>query len=60
MKRIEELEDEILEHSASLSEVSKQLAIAKSDADNYKKSALVKQKEINDIKDTFNIDSQVR
>ena len=60
MKRIEELEDEILEHSASLNEVSKQLAIAKSDADNYKKSALVKQKEINDIKDTFNIDSQVR
>ena len=41
------------------SEVSKQLAIAKSDAENYKKSAIIKQKEIDALKETFNMDSQV-
>ena len=41
------------------SEVSQQLAIAKSDAENYKKSAIIKQKEINTLKETFNMDSQV-
>ena len=59
MQRIEELEDEVLEMQSSLSEVSKQLAIAKSDAENYKKSAKTKQKEIDTIKETFNMDSQV-
>ena len=41
------------------SEVSQQLAIAKSDAENYKKSAIIKQKEIDALKETFNMDSQV-
>ena len=59
MERIEDLEDEVLEMQSSISEVSKQLAIAKSDAENYKKSAIIKQKEINTLKETFNMDSQV-
>ena len=59
MKRIEELEEDVIELQSSLSEVSKQLAIAKSDVENYKKSAMAKQREINDIRDSFNVDSQV-
>ena len=59
MNRIEELEDEVIELQSSLNEVSKQLAITRSDAENYKKSALTKQREMNDIRDTFNMDSQV-
>lgn len=60
MQRIAELEDDVIELQTSMSEVSKQLAIAKSDADNYKKSAMAKQKEINDMRETFNMDSQLR
>ena len=59
MQRIEELEDDVLEMQSSLGEVSKQLAIAKSDAENYKKSANTKQKEINTLRETFNMDTQV-
>ena len=52
MQRIAELEDEVIDLQTSLGEVSKQLAIAQSDAENYKKSALVKQKEVNELKET--------
>ena len=52
MQRIAELEDEVIDLQSSLGEVSKQLAIAQSDAENYKKSALVKQKEVNELKET--------
>merc|ERR1740129_1974111 len=45
---------------SSISEVSQQLAIAKSDAENYKKSAIIKQKEIDALKETFNMDSQLQ
>ena len=53
VQRIAELEDEVLELQSSLNEVSKQLAIAQNDAENYKKSVMNKQKEINDMKDTM-------
>ena len=55
MQRIAELEDEVIDLQSSLGEVSKQLAIAQSDAENYKKSALIKQKEVNELKETMTI-----
>jgi chromosome segregation ATPase len=57
--KIEELEDDIHELQTSLQETSTKLAIAKGDSDTYKRSANTKQKELDELKDTFNVNSQV-
>lgn len=60
MQRIEELEDDVQELQSSLSEVSRQLAEERSNAESYKKSATAMQKEIDHLRETYNIDSQVQ
>ena len=58
--RIEELEDEILDLQTSLQEVSKEMAVAKSEATNYKSALNAKKKELDSIKESLTMDSQVK
>ena len=58
--RIEELEDEVHDLQTSLQELSKDLAVTRSDASNYKSLLEVKQKELETVKDSLTMDSQVR
>ena len=58
--RIEELEDEVHDLQTSLQELSKDLAVTRSDANNYKTLLEVKQKELETVKDSLTMDSQVR
>ena len=57
--RIEELEDEVHDLQTSLQELSKDLAVTRSDASNYKTLLEVKQKELETVKDSLTMDSQV-
>ena len=57
--RIEELEDDILDLQTSLQEVSKEMAVAKSEATNYKSALNAKKKELDSIKESLTMDSQV-
>ena len=58
--RIEELEDDILDLQTSLQEVSKEMAVAKSEATNYKSALNAKKKELDSIKESLTMDSQVK
>ena len=58
--RIEELEDDIHDLQISLQEVSKEMAAARSDANNYKKTLDTKQKELESVKGSLTMDSQVK
>ena len=58
--RIEELEDEVHDLQTSLQELSKDLAVTRSDATNYKTLLEVKQRELETVKDSLTMDSQVR
>ncbi len=60
MRRIVELEDEVLDLQTSLNEVSQQLANARNEADNLLRSVNAKQKELDEMKETYNVESQVR
>ena len=58
--RIEELEDEVHDLQTSLQELSKDLAVTRSDAKNYKTLLAVKQKELETVKESLTMDSQVK
>ena len=58
--RIEELEDDILDLQTSLQEVSKEMAVAKSETTNYKSALNAKKKELDSIKESLTMDSQVK
>ena len=58
--RIEELEDEVHDLQTSLQELSKDLAVTRSDAKNYKTLLEVKQKELETVKESLTMDSQVK
>ena len=60
LARIRELEEDILDLQASLDEVSHQLAESRNDSQNNLRTSNAKQKEIDELKEKVNIDSQMR
>ena len=60
LSRIRELEEDILDLQASLDEVSHQLAESRNDCQNNLRTSNAKQKEIDELKEKVNIDSQMR
>ena len=60
IEKIQELEEEIIELKGAMNEISRQLAVAKSEASSHLHDATMKQKELNDFRENTNVENQMR